>query len=420
MNRMASLLSAATLLLVALPATAGTRGEIREGGEGWIEKIDQVIEVESGGVLVVRADRGGIEVETWKKRGVRIVVEKEADVFTEEEARRVFEDYTIDVKRDGNDVKVIARSGSRRRTRSLNVALRVSVPRVYSVDVETDGGGIDIDDLEGNATARTGGGGIDIGQITNGSVSAHTRGGGISIDGIENGNGVAVTSGGGIDVGNVTGDLSAKTNGGGIDIGGVGGNLTAETNGGSIAIESGGAAVVAKTGGGGISIEGSKGPVSAKTGGGGITIDGAQAEITARTGGGGITIDGSGGPVVVRTGGGGITIEGAGGYIEANTGGGGITAELAIDDPAVDTHCDLETGGGDITIYLPAGLQATIDAEVRLQRPKRDYEITSEFALKIEGDPDEDRRLTARGSLNGGGDLIRLRTTNSSIHIKRR
>ena len=160
--------------------------------------------------------------------------------------------------------------------------------------------------------------------------------------------------------------------------------------------------------------------MDARTGGGGISVEGSGGPVVAKTGGGSISVDGSGGPVVVKTGGGSISIEEARGYIEAKTGGGSITAELAIDDPEVDTHCTLETGGGDITIYLPAELQATIDAELRLKRPKRTYTITSDFPLEIEGDPDSSDRLTARGTMNGGGGLIRLRTTNGDVRIEKR
>ena len=438
MSTRTALLTGAALLLLAISGAAEERGEIREDGDGWVETIDQVIDVDAGGTLVLRTDRGGIEVESWGKKGVRVTVEKKADVFTEEEARRVFDDYRIEVERDGNDVRVTAKSQSRRRTRSLGLSIKVVVPKPYSVDVETGSGGITIDDLEGNARARTSGGGISVGRIRNGSVDVHTSGGGITIERIENGDGRAVTSGGGISVGDVTGNLVVKTSGGGLNIGEVGGDLVAETSGGGISIEAGGGKVIAETGGGSVSIDGSKGPVDARTGGGSISIEGAEGPVKAETGGGGISVEGSGGPVVAKTGGGSISVDGSGGpvvvktgggsisieeargYIEAKTGGGSITADLVLDDPEVDTHCALETGSGDITIRLPAELQATIDAELRLKRPKRTYTITSDFPLEIEGDPDSSDRLTARGTINGGGHLIRLRTTNGDVRIEKR
>ncbi|MBT4098999.1 MAG: hypothetical protein HOM68_29580 [Gemmatimonadetes bacterium] len=411
------LTTAAILLLVSI-GSAEERGEVSKAFRGWTETIDRVIDVGTGGTLVLNVDDGGLEIESWDKKGVRVIIKKSADVFTEDEARKVLESFRVEITQDGNDVNISAKPQRDRRSRSLDLEIRILVPRPYSVNVETGGGGIEIGDLEGHVTARSGGGGVEIGDITNGSVDVQTGGGGISIESITNGDGRAVTGGGGINVGDVSGNLEVETGGGGIDVDNVGGELTISTGGGGLSISSGALSVTAETGGGGISIDGSRGPVEAKTGGGGISIEGAEGPVKARTGGGGIDVDGSGGPVVVSTGGGGITIDDARGYIEAKTGGGGIEATLLVDDPDVDTHCDLNSGGGDITIYLPAGLKATIDAEVRLRRRRRTHTIESDFPLQIDGDPDRSDELTAHGSINGGGDLIRLRTTNGNIRIK--
>lgn len=419
MHAMRGLLTAAVLLAVAAGA-AQERGRIEEGGRGWVERIDKVVDVGPGGTLVVSADRGGISVETWTEAGVRVQIEKDVDVFTEAEARRVLEDYGVDISREGDDVRVAAASQSERGTRSLAVSLKFYVPTPYSVDVQTEGGGITVGDLEGHAKARTGGGGITVGHIRNGSVDASTSGGGIAIGGIDNGDGLAVTSGGGIHVGDVTGRLEARTSGGGVDVGAVGGELRVETSGGDIRIGKSRGPVSAQTGGGGIAVEGAGASLVVTTGGGGIDIGQAGGAVRAETGGGGIALKGAAGPVVVRTGGGGIALEQVRGSIEASTGGGGIRAEVATADPEVDTHCALESGGGDLEIYLSADLQATVDAEVSLQRPKRTYAITSDFALQITGDGSRSGRLVGRGTINGGGDLIRLRTANGDIAIHKR
>ncbi|MFH1572151.1 MAG: hypothetical protein ABIL09_29445 [Gemmatimonadota bacterium] len=415
-----SILFLATLLLAFAAGAAEQTSQIRRTGDGWTETIDQTIDVGTGGTLVLSTDRGGVQVDAWDGKGVRVLATKHADVYTEEEARRVLEDYRVQVDRKGADVHVTARAESRRSPRSLDVNLKVLVPRPYGADVRTDGGGISIGDLEGDVTAETGGGGIDVGRIRHGSVKVTSAGGGIRIAGIEDGDGRAETSGGGITVGDVTGKLEVYTSGGGITVGKVGGELVVETSGGGIEISGAGGRVQASTGGGGIEIKGARGPVSAHTGGGGVRVQGSGGLVEVTTGGGGLALEDLGGPVKATTGGGGITIRDARGYIEATTGGGGVTASLAVSDPAADTHCNLESGGGDLVITLPGDLQATVDAEVRLQNPKRQYEITSDFTLETAGDPDRSERLTARGTLNGGGDLIRLRTTNGDIQIRKR
>lgn len=411
------------LAVLALMATTSAvaadvvRGKIENEDTGWVETVDKVIDVKPGGTLRLDSDRGGIEINSADRKGVRVIVKKISDAILEQEAELILQDLEVDVQRDGDDVEVTIEAASDRRARSLQVEIRVIVPTRYNVDVQTGGGGIEIDDLEGNVLAQTSGGGIDVGYIRNGSVDVRTSGGGIDIDGIENGSGKARTSGGGIDVGDVTGDLSVQTAGGGIDVGAVGGELDAQTSGGGIRIGKGGGTVNAETGGGGIQVEGSGGSITVRTSGGGIDIEDAGGPVLAKTSGGGIRLDGAAGPVDVRTSGGGINLSDIHGSIDAFTAGGGIVAELVTSDPGVDTHCTLETAGGGITIRLPADLKATVDAELRLSGARRKYEITSDFDLDID---DSSRRIVARGKLNGGGDLIRLRTTNGDIKIQKR
>lgn len=411
-------LATLVLMLASSPGFAATaRGTIDSGFNGWEETIDEVIPVKPGGTLTVEADRGGVEVDSEPREGVRIIVEKTADVFTEEEARRVLEDYKVDISRDGNDVTVVTESTSDRSSRSLDVSVRVIVPSRFNVDISTGGGGIEVGDLEGNVVAETSGGGIEVGRIRNGSVEVRTSGGGIQIKSIEGGNGEARTSGGGISVGDVTGNLEVRTSGGGIDIGDVAGDLIAETAGGGIRIGHGGT-VFAQTGGGGIAVEGSAGQVRVKTSGGGITIDDANGPVEANTSGGGIRIRRATGPVEAHTSGGGISLEGIAGSIDASTSGGGITAELVLSDEKVSSNeVRLETGGGDIRLTLPAKIKADVDAEVRLQRSRRRYRITSDFDLDIQ---QSGSRITARGEINGGGDEVSLSTTNGDIEIRKR
>ena len=200
---------------------------------------------------------------------------------------------------------------------------------------------------------------------------------------------------------------------------GGGTEVVAETAGGGIDVGGGAGTVRAKTAGGGIRIGPTAGPVEAETAGGGIEIGETGSSVRAATSGGGISVAGSGGPVVVKTAGGAIRIAKARGYIEAQTAGGGIEAELALADPAADTHCTLEAAGGDLVIRLPAELAATVDAEIRVEGWRhRDYRIETDFPLEVSGLGTD--RITAQGTLNGGGDLIKLRTSNGDIRIRKR
>lgn len=247
-------------------------------------------------------------MDAWDRDEVRILVEKWADVLTEAEARAAFADLQVFIQPSGKDVSVRADSKSDRRFKSLDLKVRLTVPRPYHANVSTAGGGIAVGNLEGNVTAKTAGGSIKIGP--------------------------------------------------------------------------------------------------------------SEGEIVASTAGGSIRVEGSGGPVKVETSGGSIRIAAARGYIEAATSGGSIDAELIVSDKATDTHCTLETSGGDVTIRLPAGLAATVSADLTIKRRvSRDYRIYFDFPLTIKGEGTD--RITAQGEINGGGGLIRLTTVNGDIHIKK-
>ena len=433
------LLGSALAFTVVLPSSVCFGQEeaaVVQEGSAYVARFEKILPVSKGGTLTVDTELGPITVESWDRADVQVIIEKRADVFTESEARALIDDYQIFVQSENGSVNIEAQSKSGRSLNSLRIIHRFSVPGVYNVDLTTEAGKISVSDLEGNVKSRTSGGAIHVGKITNGSVDIRTAGGGLRIAGIQNGNGTGQTAGGGIKVGDVTGDLSVKTSGGGITLGTIGGTLSAETAGGRIKIAQTGMEAVAhtsggsikigkadgsvevKTAGGRISIGPSKGHVTATTAGGSISIASSEGNVEATTSGGSIKVNGSAGSLKANTSGGNIRIRGARGAIEAVTSGGGIDAELVESTKSVDTHCNLETRGGNITIHLPENLSATIDAELEIRRKvSRDYQIYSDFPLKIDGSGS--RLITATGKINGGGDRIKLNTTNGDIRIRK-
>jgi len=430
-----------TLILTQVIAFSQERGKItRDRGE-YIETIDKTYKVNKGGTLYLRSDEGPIDVESWFEDKVRIVVIKRADVRNESRAEEVFEEIEVTITKSGNDVKVGARTPWRRKRRDSSLSFEITVPYKYNVDVETDGGSIRISDLEGNLTADTEGGSIKVGQIKNGDVKVETAGGSIKIIEIINGNGIANTAGGSIKVGDVSGDLTVRTSGGSIKIGRITGKAYAHTSGGSIKVDEGGTDLDVSTSGGSISVNYANGPIKVSTSGGSISIGDTKGDIDAstaggsihigesggkviaNTAGGSISVEGSQGPILVETAGGSIEITNARGFIEAETAGGDVEAELIVSDKKIDTHITLETAEGDIILYLPAKLAATFDVELEItRRAWRDYKIYSDFPLSISEDDEGWRRnkfIIAEGNINGGGDKIKIRTTNGDIRIKK-
>ena len=429
------------LLSMQVIAFSQERGIITKNRGEFIETIDKTYKVNKGGTLYLSSDEGPIDVETWFEDKVRIVVIKRADVRNESRAEEIFEEIEVTITKSGKDVTVKGRTPWRRRRRSSVLSFEITVPYKYNVDVETDGGSIRIADLEGNLSANTEGGSIKVGQIKNGDVNVKTAGGSIKIVEIINGNGIAITAGGSIKVGDVSGDLSVKTSGGSIKLGRISGKAYAHTSGGSIKVEEGGTDLDASTSGGSISVNYANGPVKVSTSGGSISIGDTKGDIDAstaggsihigesggqviaNTAGGSISVEGSQGPIIVETAGGSIEITNARGFIEAETAGGDVEAELIVSDKNIDTHVTLKTAGGDITVYLPSKLAATFDVELEItRRAWRDYKIYSDFPLSIsddEGGWRDNKVIVAEGDINGGGDKIKIRTTNGDIRIKK-
>jgi len=69
-----------------------------------------------------------------------------------------------------------------------------------------------------------------------------------------------------------------------------------------------------------------------------------------------------------------------------------------------------------LTLHISEDLTATLDGELKLRRPKKDYKIISDFPLEMH---EHGNKKTASGDINGGGHGISLKTTNSDIKIKK-
>jgi hypothetical protein len=138
-------------------------------------------------------------------------------------------------------------------------------------------------------------------------------------------------------------------------------------------------------------------------------------KVSANSGGGSINVDGAGGEVIVRTGGGSINIDSAKGKISASTGGGHILAKFLGYGDFASKGIKLVSGGGKITLYIPADLQATINAKINIE-DEPDSDIISDFSLKKAKDDDE---VIMKGDINGGGPEIYIRTADSDIEIKK-
>ncbi len=190
------------------------------------------------------------------------------------------------------------------------------------------------------------------------------------------------------------------------------GKINAETGGGSVVVISGMQGAVLETGGGSIEVQRCSGPLKVTTGGGSIELGEIAGPAEIETGGGSIRLNSATGAVRAETGGGSITLNGVP-AARAETGAGGIVAKFVSGSDRTDSV--LETSAGDITVYLAPNLGITIRASIDLANGHRIRSDFSEIRVTTEGGEWGPGTATAEGSLNGGGPILKVRTTTGDI-----
>ena len=384
------------LISIVFVLSLAANADIERKGGDYVEEITKSFDVNPGGTLDLEACHGSVHCMLSPDAKLHIYIKKSVDTSSKTNAKRLLDEYEIEIDQSGNDVKVEVDRLSRGSNNGVQLHFEVKVPKNYNVDCKTGGGSIKAEGLIGNLDANTGGGSVKVSR-TEGNIGINTGGGSVKVSDVKKGKVKVNTGGGSVSVRDVANTVKVNTGGGSIDVSGIGGKA------------------VVSTGGGTIDIGASEGSVHASTGGGSIDIDGSKGEVFASTGGGSVRVDGSNGPVKVSTGGGSIDVENARESIIASTGGGSIKAKyLGAKDGKGEVS--LSTGGGDVTLYIPEDLGATFDVELKLRDPGEEYKIESDFPLKIDKDDD---KITATGVINKGGNRIKIRTTNSDIKIKK-
>lgn len=196
------------------------------------------------------------------------------------------------------------------------------------------------------------------------------------------------TDGGGISTSDLTGSVNADTSGGGLDFERLRGPLDGDTSGGAIRVTD------------------CEGAINIHTSGGGIEATGGSGTLHGDTSGGGITVKDFHGPARIETSGGGLVIDNVAGAIDGSTSGGSIEANLLSPISGVR----LETSGGGVTVRIPASAAFDLDAETS------GGGVHSDLPVTIVGKTEHDR---LRGAVNGGGKLVRLRSSGGGIHVER-
>jgi DUF4097 and DUF4098 domain-containing protein YvlB len=181
-------------------------------------------------------------------------------------------------------------------------------------------------------------------------------------------------------------------------------NLDISTSGGDVGVKQVSGRIQTETSGGDIVLERLSGEMLVETSGGDIQATDMTGDFRGTTSGGDIVVAKVSGNIGVETSGGDIRLSAVEGRVSAETSGGDISIGLSGSNKGIVA----ETSGGDIDVITASTIQANLDASTS------GGSVVCSLPITLAGEIDESR---VKGTLNGGGELIRVRTSGGDIRI---
>jgi len=161
------------------------------------------------------------------------------------------------------------------------------------------------------------------------------------------------------------------------------------------------------TGAGNVEISDVGGFVEGTTGAGNIVIGEVDGAVEIRSGSGNIDIRGVDGSVRVTSGAGNLPLGYVTGELRANTGAGNIEARIT-EQPGSDSV--IETGAGNITVFLGNAVAVDVDAHASVGSAETD------FGLKVSG---KWMSKSFEGEINGGGPALTMKSGVGNVALRR-
>lgn len=383
-------------LLFLAPVALSQQGRVYRQGSNWAEEVSGSIAAAKN--LRIKTEFGTVRIQGGSQSGIGYVFRNTSYTSSEDKARRQFESYKVSAYVRGDTAYIVAEDQEGASHNKCSGEFVINVPRAIElVKLETGGGDVATTGIAGRLEAETGGGNINIDDV---------------------GGSVATTTGGGnIEIGSVNGDVSLETGGGKIVVHSVKGKINATTGGGPIVILSGSQGAVLEASGGNIEIKQCTGKVKVSTGGGNVDLGDLTGPVEIETGGGSIRLASAKSWVRAETGAGRIELNGVT-SARAETGAGGILAKF-IASSGDKSDSVLETSVGDITVYIASDVAITVRASIEVANGHTIESDIPGIHVNQEGGEWGPKTFTAEGSLNGGGPMLKVRTTTGNIRILR-
>jgi hypothetical protein len=184
--------------------------------------------------------------------------------------------------------------------------------------------------------------------------------------------------------------VEVSSSGGGVVVEGLEGSVKAESSGGGARVADVTGDVVSSSSGGGVHVERIRGSAKLDSSGGSVVAREVSGDLESESSGGGVRIEEAGGAVVASSSGGSVRVRFAAGNArggEIDSSGGGVTVAV---DPRVGLDIDASASGGDVDSELPVTVRGKI------------------------------ARNRLRGPLNGGGALLKVRSSGGGVALDAR
>lgn len=374
-TRVAAVALAATLTLT-LSATAVV-------GQAWEKEQD----ASPGELLRLDLEAGAsVDIKAWNRNAVKVTASgRDAGASS---------DIEISLSRSGGKHTLRSEYAGNRKSWSSRLSFDVFVPSTFDIDIDSTGGDISIDGVEGRFEGKTMGGGIELTNLR-GVARLETMGGAIEVSDSDL-DGKVSTMGGKVMIRDVVGDLDGSSMGGNVSL----------------------VRVTRRNG------SGTGDTVNISTMGGAVSVDDAPAGARLHTMGGKISVDSAREFVDAKTMGGNIDIASIEGWVKAVTMGGDVDVRVVGEgSDGADIH--LESMGGDIRLIVPPGFGMELDIELAYtKRHVGKHDIRTDVPFQRSESPNwiddhgSPRKIIyGTGTVGDGRHKVKIRTINGDVVI---
>lgn len=381
------------LLLSLTTALNAQQSRTYREGTSWVEEITGTMPTVHE--LRVNTDVGSVQVQGNAPR-VSYVIRKRSYMGTEQAARKQFEQMHVSEMRAGDSDVIEGKLVSRNQLR-FGMEFILQVPHEVSlVKVQTRNGSLAFSSIAATIEATTGAGLIKLDELAGP---------------------VRIASGGGnVEAGNLGSDLTLTSGAADVRVANVGGQTQVSLGGGRVYIGSSRASTI-QTGAGSIQVEKCIGDLHVISGGGNLYLGEVDGAVEAETEGGSVRLASASGPVRVSTGGGSVELYKLARGAQVETGAGPIVVEFLGSRGFTDSF--LHTAAGDVTVCFARNFPVTVHANSDMAVGNGIFSEWPGLNITKQGGQFSPRSMSAEGALNGGGPVLRIRTTMGQIGFRK-